>query len=80
MVCDQWFSSIPAPTWPNRFFLHGASSNGLNHSPTSTEIAEWETVDGFRYPHGSTFDKMAAARVTWRLHTHFHVKSRATLS
>src|SRR4051812_9830241 len=33
-VCDQWFSSLPGPTWPNRFFVHGASSGGLDDSPT----------------------------------------------
>ncbi len=21
-VCDHWFSSMPGPTWPNRFFIH----------------------------------------------------------
>jgi len=68
VVCDQWFSSLPGPTWPNRFFLHGASSNGLDHSPSSTEIAEWETVDGFRYPKGSIFDAMTASNITWRLY------------
>ncbi len=67
-VCDQWFSSLPGPTWPNRFFLHGASSNGLDHSPSSEEIAEWETVDGFRYPNGSIFDAMNAKEITWRLY------------
>src|SRR5258708_19161069 len=20
MICDQWYSSLPGPTWPNRFF------------------------------------------------------------
>jgi phospholipase C len=68
VVCDQWFSSLPGPTWPNRFFLHGASSNGLDHSPSSAEIAEWESVDGFRYPHGSIFDAMNEAGITWRLY------------
>jgi len=68
VLCDQWFSSLPGPTWPNRFFLHGASSNGLDHSPTSAEIAEWESVDGFRYPNGSIFDAMNAAHITWRLY------------
>lgn len=68
VVCDQWFASMPGPTWPNRFFLHGASSNGLDHSPTSLEIGEWETVDGFHYPHGSIFDAMTAAGITWRLY------------
>jgi len=67
-VCDQWFSSLPGPTWPNRFFLHGASSNGLDHSPTTFEMTEWETVDGFRYPHGSIFDRMNENGITWRLY------------
>jgi phospholipase C len=68
VVCDQWFSSLPGPTWPNRFFLHGASSNGLDHSPTTDEITEWETIDGFRYPNGSIFDAMNAKDITWRLY------------
>jgi phospholipase C len=68
VVCDQWFSSLPGPTWPNRFFLHGASSNGLDHSPSTAEMAEWESVDGFRYPNGSIFDAMNAKDITWRLY------------
>jgi phospholipase C len=28
-VCDRWFSSVLAPTWPNRFYLHAATSAGL---------------------------------------------------
>ncbi len=27
--CDRWFSSVLGPTWPNRLYLHGASSNGV---------------------------------------------------
>src|SRR5262249_16931262 len=23
-ICDSWFSSVPGPTWPNRFFAHCA--------------------------------------------------------
>lgn len=67
-VCDHWFSSLPGPTWPNRFFLHGASSNGLDHSPSGSEIFEWEIFDGFRYPNGSIFDRMNQQGVTWRLY------------
>jgi len=65
-VCDQWFSSLPGPTWPNRFFVHGASSAGLDHSPTTREMAEWETVDGFVYPNGSIFDSLNRAGIRWR--------------
>ena len=27
-VCDRWFSSMPGPTWPNRFFVHSGTSLG----------------------------------------------------
>jgi phospholipase C len=67
-VCDQWFSSIPGPTWPNRFFVHGASSGGLDHSPTPTEIAKWTTVGGFTYPNGSIYDSLNQAGIQWRLY------------
>ena len=27
-LCDRWFASVMGPTWPNRFYLHGATSKG----------------------------------------------------
>ena len=67
-VCDHWFSSLPGPTWPNRFFVHGASSAGLDHSPTSLEMASWEVWSGFAYPHGSIFEALSGARLAWRIY------------
>lgn len=67
-VCDQWFSSIPGPTWPNRMFVHGASSAGLDHSPSQAEIVEWESVHGFAFPHGSIYDALDAAGLRWRVY------------
>lgn len=58
VLCDSWHASVPGPTWPNRYFLHGASSAGLEHSPTQAEIAKWEIVGGFAYPKGSIFDAL----------------------
>lgn len=29
LVCDRWFSSVPGPTWPNRFFVHSGTSLGM---------------------------------------------------
>ncbi|WP_434048171.1 MULTISPECIES: alkaline phosphatase family protein [Sorangium] len=31
-VCDRWFCSVLGPTWPNRFFLHGATSRGVSRN------------------------------------------------
>ncbi len=67
-ICDQWFSSLPGPTWPNRFFVHGASSAGLDHSPSTWDMFKWETFSGFTYPNGSIFDALNNAQVTWRLY------------
>ena len=27
-ICQRWFCSLLGPTWPNRFYLHGATSRG----------------------------------------------------
>ncbi len=56
-VCDNWHASMPGPTWPNRFFVHAASSGGLDHSPRLIESTEWETIRGFRFPNGTIFDQ-----------------------
>ena len=58
VLCDNWHSSLPGPTWPNRYFLHGASSAGLDHSPTSAEMSDWEALEGFAYPNGSIFEAL----------------------
>ncbi|HZH78239.1 MAG TPA: alkaline phosphatase family protein, partial [Archangium sp.] len=57
-VCDNWFSSLPGPTLPNRFFLYAASSGGLDHSPSLREMAMWEMLSGFKFPKGSIFDAL----------------------
>ncbi|HXJ95665.1 MAG TPA: alkaline phosphatase family protein [Terriglobia bacterium] len=68
VVCDNWFSSMPGPTWPNRFFVHAASSGGLDHSPSTDEIVEWESIDGFSFSNGTIFDRLDKSGVKWRLY------------
>jgi phospholipase C len=65
-VCDNWFSSMPGPTWPNRFFTLAASSGGLDHSPSANEMIRWESVDGFRFQNGSIFDQQNLS--FWRIY------------
>jgi phospholipase C len=68
VVCDNWQASMPGPTWPNRFFAHAASSGGLDHSPSTAEIAEWDSVDGFSFANGTIFDRMKSASLSWRIY------------
>ncbi|HTW84054.1 MAG TPA: alkaline phosphatase family protein [Candidatus Sulfotelmatobacter sp.] len=68
-ICDQWYASIPGPTWPNRFFVHGASSSGLDVSPSTGQIAKWELpLQGFQYPHGSIYEALSAAGIAYRFY------------
>jgi phospholipase C len=67
-VCDQWHASMPGPTWPNRMFVHAASSGGLDHSPTTAEIALWEATAGFSFPNGDIFDRINAKGLKRRLY------------
>jgi phospholipase C len=73
VVCDSWFSSLPGPTWPNRFFLHLASSEGLNYSPSIEQIGSWE-IDGVNssnssFPGASSiFDSLNTAGIPYAIY------------
>ena len=72
-ICDHWHASMPGPTWPNRFFLHGASSSGLDDSPTEDQTAEWEAKipAGFEYANGSIFDLLTASSIPFALYNDY---------
>lgn len=65
-VCDHWFSSVPGPTWPNRLFMHAASSAGLDDSPTSLRSAT-ALVHGYHFEHGTLYDRLEHARLPWHI-------------
>ena len=70
LVCDHWFSSMPGPTWPNRFFVHAGSSGGLANSPsnlTSIGSVLWSTL-GFSFDNGTVFEALERAGKSWRIY------------
>jgi phospholipase C len=77
-VCTNWFSAIPGPTWPNRFFLHFASSNGMDCSPKTKQIAGWinplkGASHGFPSPkNGSIFKALKKAGCNYRVYNDCH--------
>jgi phospholipase C len=70
VVCDNWHASMPGATWPNRVFVHAASSGGLDHSPTNLEIAQWELLPGGGVPllNGHLFDSLDRNHVKRRIY------------
>lgn len=67
-VCDHWFSSMPGPTWPNRFFLHAASSGGLDHSPSTLDVASSILFNGYKFDNGTIFERLDAEDVSWTIY------------
>ena len=67
VVCDRWFSSVPGPTWPNRFFLHSATANGLLDTPeTAGQLAS--TFFGSPYRMRSIFESLMEQGHTWKVY------------
>jgi phospholipase C len=66
-VCDQYFSSLPGPTWPNRFFQLAATSGGLDGSPSSLDVVTSTTVAGYEFQNGNIFDLLDANCIDWTI-------------
>lgn len=74
---DNWFSSMPGPTWPNRLFAHAASSGGLDNSMGSLDSASAVTNPGYNlnFENGHIYDRLTANGVAWRVYHHQDRKS-----
>ena len=64
-VCDHWFSSVPGPTWMNRFFA--LSGTSLGHVAMPTPEAPEEMHD---YDQDTIFDRLSGAGVRWQVFHH----------
>lgn len=66
-VCDRWFSSVPGPTWANRFFVLSGTSLGRVRMPAGA-------FDSFRHSayfdneQDTIFDRLNEAGVPWRIY------------
>jgi phospholipase C len=60
VVCDNWFGSMPGPTWPNRLFVHAATSGGLDHTPDWTQLVSWTATPsgGLELSNGTIYDAL----------------------
>ncbi|TKB92083.1 MAG: hypothetical protein E8D40_07930, partial [Nitrospira sp.] len=70
VVCDRWFSSMPGPTEPNRWFVHAATAGFFDEAPS-----HWEYVQAFSSPwsgiafaQGTIFDRLSNAGRAYRIY------------
>ncbi|MBN8981185.1 MAG: hypothetical protein J0I29_07910 [Rhizobiales bacterium] len=71
---DNWFSSMPGPTWPNRLFAHCGSSGGLDNSLGSIDAKNAVTNPGYclNFENGHIFDRLTSKGVDWRIYHHHY--------
>jgi phospholipase C len=67
-ICDHWFSSMPGPTWPNRFFVHAASSGGLDDSPSLSREFKSILYEGFKFDNGTIYDQLNNEKHDWMIY------------
>jgi len=64
-VCDHWFSSLPGPTWPNRFFVHTGTSKGHVKMPSGMYIK-----NEYFYDQNTIYDELDNKHITWGIYHH----------
>jgi phospholipase C len=57
VLCDHWHSSVPGPTWLNRFFAHAATSDGVS----------FDNVEHL-YKMKTIFDVLLENGLTWNVY------------
>lgn len=62
-VCDRWFSSLPGPTWPNRFFAHTGTSIGRVSMPEGIFDANLHWYD-----QTTLYDRLNEKQIKWRVY------------
>ncbi len=68
-VCDRWFSSLPGPTWPNRFMMLTGTAMGKVNMPDDgthkTDLAGY-----FQQSQDTIFDRLTDNGIHWKCYFH----------
>lgn len=64
VTCDRWFSSVPGPTWPNRFLVNSGTSLGHIDMP---DIAHFDPALHL-YDQTTVFEQISKAGKKWLIY------------
>lgn len=64
VTCDRWFSSVPGPTWPNRFFVNSGTSLGHIDLPS---LVHFDPAIHL-YDQTTVFEQIALAGKKWLIY------------
>lgn len=62
-VCDHWFSSMPGPTWPNRFFAHSGTCLGHVLMPSRQQPGNMRL-----YNQDTIYERLGGSGGSWRIY------------
>jgi phospholipase C len=69
LICDHWFSSLPGPTWPNRFFALTGTSSGRVNMPEDGEHGA--DIEGwFQQEQTTICDRLSEKSISWKIYFH----------
>ncbi|MCU1294392.1 MAG: hypothetical protein JWP08_3242 [Bryobacterales bacterium] len=63
LICDHWFSSVPGPTWPNRFFVHSGTSLGHVDMPGGVFHPALHL-----YNQPTVYERLHEKNISWRIY------------
>src|SRR5437870_5444082 len=66
-ICDHWFSSVPGPTWPNRFFAFSGTASGRVDMPDGIKHPDLDNLI-FRQHQTTLFDRLNEANKSWKVY------------
>jgi phospholipase C len=68
-ICDHWFSSLPGPTWPNRFMaLTGTARGRVNMPDDGTNKGDLPGY--FQQNQDTIFDRLTEKAIYWKCYFH----------
>jgi phospholipase C len=62
-ICDHWYSSLPGPTWPNRFFVHSGTSLGQVTMPHGIFHPNLHLYD-----QTTLYDRLHDKKIPWKIY------------
>lgn len=66
-VCDHWFSSVPTQTFPNRSFVHAATSSGYVVNGWKTGPHAWD-IGYLLNKTDTVYNLLSRAGIDWRIY------------
>jgi phospholipase C len=66
-VCDRWFSSVPTQTFPNRSFVHAATSSGYVTNFWKTGPHEWD-IGYLLNKTPTVYNRLSQKGIDWRVY------------